>query len=106
MHESRQHQASEDRFAFSVVHSVIALLQAYKNEVYLFPRSSMREWQNYSSQRASLDREYPQGSLHSRRVFAGNTTIGVRIPNERTALAPPLSWRPRTPHRSHPECSR
>ena len=39
-HESRQHKASEDRFAFPVVHCVFTLLLDYKTEV------SMRKRRN------------------------------------------------------------
>ena len=37
-HESRLHQASEDRFAFPVVHCVFTLLLDCKIEVCLFPK--------------------------------------------------------------------
>ena len=37
-HESRLHQASEDRFAFPVVHCVFTLLLDCNNEVCLFPK--------------------------------------------------------------------
>ena len=37
-HESRLHQASEDRFAFLVVHCVFTLLLDCKTEVCFFPK--------------------------------------------------------------------
>ena len=45
-HESRQHRASEDRFASPVVHCGFTLLLDNETEVYLFPRTSMRKWRN------------------------------------------------------------
>ena len=36
-HESRQHQASIDRFVFPLA-TVLSFLEAYKNEVYLMPK--------------------------------------------------------------------
>ena len=36
--ESRQQQALDVRLVFPVCHSVIVLLQPYKNEVYLLPK--------------------------------------------------------------------
>ena len=45
-HESRQHQASEDRFASPVVHCGFTLLLDFKTGVYLFSRTSIRKWRN------------------------------------------------------------